>query len=167
MSPMAKAAKTEERAEAGREIIATNRRAFHDYFVMEKYEAGMKLKGSEVKSLRDKHCVISDAYAFVPKEENAIYLYNLQIPEYAWASPFNTHEPKRKRLLLMHKREIEKLRDTLGREQGLTLIPLSVYFKHGYAKVELGLCKGKKQHDKRQSIKEREAKRQIARRVKR
>lgn len=164
---MGKGAKTEEKTEQGREIIATNRRAFHDYFVLEKYEAGMKLKGSEVKSLRDKHCTISDAYAFVPKDENAIYLYNLQIPEYAWASPFNTHEPKRKRTLLMHKREIEKLRDTLGREQGLTLIPLSVYFRHGYAKVELGLCRGKKQHDKRQSIKEREAKRQIARRVKR
>lgn len=164
---MGKGAKTEERTEQGREIIATNRRAFHDYFVLEKYEAGMKLKGSEVKSLRDKHCTISDAYAFVPKDENAIYLYNLQIPEYAWASPFNTHEPKRKRTLLMHRREIEKLRETLGREQGLTLIPLSVYFRHGYAKVELGLCRGKKQHDKRQSIKEREAKRQIARRVKR
>lgn len=162
-----KGAKTEEKAERGREIIATNRRAFHDYFVLEKFEAGMKLKGSEVKSLRDKHCTISDAYAFVPKEENALYLFNLQIPEYAWASSFNTHEPKRKRLLLMHKREIEKLRDKLGREQGLTLIPLSVYFSHGYAKVELGLCRGKKQHDKRASIKEREAKRLIARRVKR
>lgn len=153
--------------EAAREIVASNRRAFHEYLVIDRFEAGMKLKGSEVKSLRAKHCTISDAYAYIPKDENCLWLVNLQIQEYAQASGFEVHDPKRKRLLLMHKREIEKLRDVMGREQGLTLIPLAVYFSHGFAKVELGLCRGKRQHDKRHAIKERDAKRQIARRVKR
>jgi SsrA-binding protein len=152
--------------DSGRKVIATNRRAFHDYFVLEKYEAGLKLTGGEVKSLRAGHCVISDAHATVDKKRPLAWLMNLQIPEWNRGNQIEQHEPKRKRALLLHKNEILKLRGKL-QEQGLTLVPLSVYFKKGWAKVELGLCKGKKLYDKRQALKEKQAKREIARRVKR
>jgi len=153
--------------ESGRKVIATNRRAFHDYHVLEKYEAGLKLTGGEVKSLRAGHCVISDAHATVDKKGPFAWLLNLQIPEWNRGNQIEIHEPKRKRALLLNKSEILKLRQKLQQEQGLTLVPLSVYFKHGWAKVELGVCKGKKLHDKRQALKEKQAKREIARRVKR
>ncbi|MCA8914320.1 MAG: SsrA-binding protein SmpB [Planctomycetes bacterium] len=159
---MAKAAETESE----RKVIATNRRAFHDYHVLEKYEAGIKLQGAEVKSLRAGHCIISDAHAVVDKKKSLVWLMNLQIPEWNRGNQIEAHEPKRKRALLLHKNEISKLRSKLM-EQGHTLIPLSVYFKNGFAKVELGVCKGKKLYDKRQSLKEKQAKREIARRVKR
>jgi SsrA-binding protein len=152
--------------EAGRTVIASNRRAFFDYHVLEKYEAGIKLQGAEVKSLRAGHCIISDAHATVDRKKNLAWLHNLQIPEWNRGNQIEAHEPKRKRALLMHKNEIIKLRQKLT-EQGLTLVPLSVYFKTGFAKVELGLCKGKKLYDKRESLKEKDAKREIARRVKR
>jgi SsrA-binding protein len=152
--------------EEGRTVVASNRRAFHDYHVLEKYEAGMKLTGGEVKSLRAGHCIISDAHATVDKKKTLAWLHNLQIPEWTRGNQIAAHEPKRKRALLMHKNEIDRLRQSLV-EQGLTLVPLSVYFKKGYAKVELGLCKGKKLYDKRQALKEKDAKREIARRVKR
>ncbi len=146
--------------------VATNRRAFHEYHVLERFEAGLKLLGSEVKSLRAGHCEISDAYATVDKERNLAWLHNLQIPLWQHAAIFDRPEPKRKRLLLMHKREIVKLREALA-EKGLTLIPLGVFFSRGFAKVEIAVCKGKQVHDKRQAIKERDAKREIARRVRR
>lgn len=152
--------------ESGRKVIATNRRAFHDYHVLEKYEAGLKLTGGEVKSLRAGHCVISDAHATVDKKRPLAWLMNLQIPEWNRGNQIEAHEPKRKRALLLHKTEILKLRQKL-QEQGLTLVPLSVYFKKGWAKVELGVCKGKKLYDKRHALKEKQAKREIARRVKR
>jgi SsrA-binding protein len=152
--------------EAGRTVIASNRRAFFDYHVLEKYEAGIKLQGAEVKSLRAGHCIISDAHATVDRKKNLAWLHNLQIPEWNRGNQIEAHEPKRKRALLMHRSEIIKLRQKLT-EQGLTLVPLSVYFKTGFAKVELGLCKGKKLYDKRESLKEKDAKREIARRVKR
>ena len=162
---MAKPAK-KKGAEDGRTVIATNRRAFHDYHVLDRYEAGIKLTGAEVKSLRAGHCVISDAHATVDKKKSLAWLLNLQIPEWNRGNQIETHEPKRKRALLLHKIEILRMRQKL-QEQGLTLIPLSVYFKNGYAKVELGVCKGKKLYDKRESLKEKQAKREIARRVKR
>lgn len=158
---MAKAENTD-----GRTVIATNRRAFHDYHVLERIEAGIKLAGSEVKSLRAGHCVISDAHAAIDRKRSLAWLLNLQIPETVLGNQIERLEPKRKRTLLLNKREILKLRQKL-QEKGLTLIPLSVYFRNGYAKVELGLCKGKKLYDKRQSLKEKQAKREIARRVKR
>lgn len=161
---MAKASKNDKASTDGRKVVATNRRAFHDFHVLEKYEAGIKLLGAEVKSMRAGHCVISDAYATVDRKKYALWLHNLQIAEWNAGNQIERHEPKRKRALLMHKREILKLRQKLL-EQGLTLVPLSVYFKGGFAKVELGLCKGKKLHDKRQSLKEKQAKREIARRV--
>lgn len=152
--------------ESGRKVIATNRRAFHDYHVLEKYEAGLKLTGGEVKSLRAGHCVISDAHATIDKKRPLAWLMNLQIPDWNRGNQIEAHEPKRKRALLLHKNEILKLRQKL-QEQGLTLVPLSVYFKKGWAKVELGVCKGKKLYDKRHALKEKQAKREIARRVKR
>lgn len=159
-------AKAADKEPEGRKVIATNRRAFHDYHVLERYEAGIKLTGAEVKSLRAGHCVISDAHATVDKKKSLAWLMNLQIPEWNRGNQIVAHEPKRKRALLLHKHEILKLRQKL-QEQGLTLIPLSIYFKHGFAKVELGVCKGKKLYDKRQTLKEKQAKREIARRVKR
>jgi len=159
-------AKAADKEPEGRKVIATNRRAFHDYHVLERYEAGIKLTGAEVKSLRAGHCVISDAHATVDKKKSLAWLINLQIPEWNRGNQIVAHEPKRKRALLLHKHEILKLRQKL-QEQGLTLIPLSIYFKHGFAKVELGVCKGKKLYDKREALKEKQAKREIARRVKR
>ncbi|MCC6572684.1 MAG: SsrA-binding protein SmpB [Planctomycetes bacterium] len=152
--------------ESSRIPVTTNRRAFYQYHVMERFEAGLKLLGSEVKSLRAGHCEISDAYASVDKDRPLAWLHNLQIPLWQHASIFDRPEPKRKRALLLHKREIEKIREALT-EKGLTLIPLGVYFHNGFAKVELAICKGKKLHDKREAIKEKDAKREIARRVKR
>lgn len=151
--------------ESGRKVIASNRRAYHDYHVLEKYEAGIKLTGAEVKSLRAGHCVISDAHALIDKKKSLAWLMNLQIPEWNRGNQIEIHEPKRRRALLLHKNEILKLRQKL-QEQGLTLVPLSIYFKHGFAKVEIGVCKGKKLYDKRQSLKEKQAKRDIARRIK-
>jgi SsrA-binding protein len=160
---MAKGGKQTE--DDGRKVIATNRRAFHDYHVLDRVEAGLKLLGAEVKSLRAGHCVISDAHAAIDRKRSLAWLYNLQIPEWNAGNQSEQHEPKLKRALLLHKGEMLRLRQKLV-EDGLTLIPLSVYFRAGVAKVELGLCKGKKHYDKRQSMKEKQAKREIARRVK-
>lgn len=159
--------KTEAKAaqEEGRKVIATNRKAFHEYHVLDRVEAGLKLNGNEVKALRDGQCVISDAYALIDKNENKAWLLNLQIPEWNRGNQIEPHEPKRKRVLLLNKIEVKRLRQSL-QEERRTLVPLSVYFKRGWAKVEIGVCQGKKTHDKRQAIKERDAKREIARRVK-
>ncbi|MCL4731047.1 MAG: SsrA-binding protein SmpB, partial [Planctomycetes bacterium] len=156
--------KTDDREPEGRKVVATNRKAFFEYHVLDKLEAGLKLSGMEVKALRAGQCVISDAYATVDKKESLAWLHNLQIPEWNRGNQIEPHEPKRRRALLLHKLEIRRLRQSL-QEEGLTLVPLSVYFRRGWAKVELGVCKGKKLHDKRASIKERDAKREIARRV--
>jgi SsrA-binding protein len=167
MGKAAKQAKGDAKGDGvgtGRKVIATNRKAFHDYHVLERVEAGIKLLGGEVKSLRAGHCVISDAHATIDRKRPLAWLHNLQIPEWNAGNQIEAHEPKRKRALLLHKQEILKLRAKL-QEKGFTLVPLSVYFKGGFAKVELGLCKGKKQHDKRQAMKERDVKRDIARRV--
>ena len=142
--------------------IAVNRRARHDYFIEETYEAGLVLVGSEVKSLRAGKANLKDSYARVDRGE--AWLFNVHISPYNPASQFG-HEPTRKRKLLLHAREIERL---LGKvkERGLTLIPLRLYFKDGRAKIELGLARGKKTHDKRDSIREREAHREIDRAIK-
>ncbi|MCC6465999.1 MAG: SsrA-binding protein SmpB [Planctomycetes bacterium] len=156
--------KGDEQNQQSRKVVATNRKAFHDYHVLERIEAGMRLTGNEVKSLRAGHCVIGDAHAMIEKKEDRAWLHNLQIPEYSRGNQIEVYEPKRKRALLLHRGEILKLRQKLL-EKGLTLVPLSIYFRGGYAKCELGLCKGKKLYDKRESLKERDAKREIARRV--
>jgi SsrA-binding protein len=141
--------------------IAKNRRARHDYSIIDTYEAGIVLTGSEVKSLRDGKANISDAYGIVRNGE--IFIINLHISPYERAS-YNNHEPTRTRKLLLHKREIGRLIGAIER-QGLTLVPLELYFKHGIAKVAMALGKGKKLHDKREDAKARDADREIARAV--
>lgn len=143
------------------ESIAKNRRARHDYTIIDSWEAGLVLTGSEVKSLRDGKANLSDAYGIV--RDGEIYLINLHISVYERAS-YNNHEPTRTRKLLLHKREIGRLIGAIER-QGLTLIPLELYFKRGIAKVAIALGKGKKQHDKREDAKARDADREIARAV--
>lgn len=140
-------------------VVTENRKARHEYQVLETYEAGMVLEGTEVKSLRAGKANLQDSYARVDKGE--MLLYNMHISPYEQGNRFN-HEPKRTRKLLLNRHEINRL---LGqtREKGLTLIPLKVYFKNGRAKVLLGLAKGKREYDKRQDIAARDAKRDIDR----
>ena len=143
--------------------VATNRKAFHDYFIEEKLEAGIVLRGTEVKSLRDGRVNLQDSYASVRDAE--IFLHNCHISPYSHGNIMN-HDPMRVRKLLLHKKEIHRL---MGKTQqkGLTLIPLRIYFsKRGLAKVELGLAKGKKLYDRRESIKAREAGREVERAIK-
>lgn len=147
--------------EPGRKIIARNRRAGFEYTLLDTVEAGLVLRGSEVKSLRDGKASITEAYARI--EDGEAFIHNLDIPPYPMAGPFN-HEPKRVRKLLLHRREIDKL---LGktRERGMTLIPTLLYFKFGRAKLELALAKAKKKWDKREAIEARDAKREMQRRT--
>jgi len=140
-------------SEPGRKFVARNRRAAHDYFIDERFEAGLALQGTEVKSLRAGRANINEAYA--SESGGELYLINATIPEYSAGNIFN-HEPRRARKLLLHRREISKLIGAI-RRQGQTLVPLSLYFNpRGIAKVELGLARGKKAYDKRASIKERD-----------
>lgn len=144
-------------------VITTNRKARHNYHILETIEAGIVLEGTEVKSLRQGKASLSDAYATF--ENGELWLKQAHIPEYKEASRFN-HDPKRKRKLLLHKSEMRKLYGKVA-EKGLTLIPLKMYFKGPYAKVELGLCRGKKKIDKREAIKKREALLQMERSLRR
>jgi SsrA-binding protein len=138
-------------------VLLRNKKARHDYFVEWTVEAGLSLLGSEVKSLREAKAVMSDAYAMVRNGE--AWLINMQVTEYPWANRWN-HEPKRDRKLLLHRREIEKL-DEASSQAGYTLLPLEVYLKQGKIKVLLGVCKGKKQYDKRQDQKRKDAAREV------
>jgi SsrA-binding protein len=143
----------------GVKTIAVNRRAFHDYAVDDRYECGIELLGTEVKSFRDGKISFPDAWAEVAKGE--IWIRNLRIAENPFSSIFN-HDPDRKKKLLLHRDEIKRINRRVE-EKGYTLIPLSFYFKKGRVKVELGLCKGKKAWDKRADIRERDVKRDMAR----
>jgi SsrA-binding protein len=147
-----------ERIAAHRDITV-NRRARHDFHIDETVEAGIVLVGSEVKSLRAGKAQLKDSHARVQRGE--VWLFNAHISPYAASAQFG-HEPTRQRKLLLHRREIERLIGKV-KERGLTLIPLRMYFKNGRAKVELGLARGKKLYDKRASIKEREAQREVDR----
>ncbi len=142
--------------------VATNRKAHHDYFVEETIEAGMALQGTEVKSLRSGLANLTDSYVLVKNEE--AFLFNATISPYPHGNIMN-HEPLRTRKLLLHKEEIRKI---LGKmtQKGYTLIPLKIYFARGRAKVLIGLCRGKKAHDKRDTIREKESKREVERLVK-
>ena len=140
--------------------IATNRRARHNYHIEETYEAGISLVGSEVKTLRGGKASLQDAYAVV--RDGEVFLLGVHIPPYAQASIQN-HDPTRMRKLLLHKEEIRRLIGKIN-EKGLTLVPLRLYFKGNKVKTELALAKGKRSYDKRQSIAEREAKREMAKR---
>jgi SsrA-binding protein len=138
-------------------VVAENRRARYDYFLEQFFEAGIALTGTEVKSLRFGEGSIAESYAEL--KDDQIWLINSNVPEFSHGNRFN-HEPKRARKLLLHGREIDKMRNAVSRE-GMTLIPLSIYFNsHGRAKVELALAKGKKLHDKRDTEKTRDWKRE-------
>ncbi len=143
-------------------IISQNKKAYHDYFINEKFECGIELKGTEVKSLRAGNVNLKDAYASIDNGE--VYVKQMHISPYEQGNIFN-RDPLRPRKLLMHKYEIRRLIGTL-KEDGIALIPLSLYFKGSNIKVELGLAKGKKLYDKRQSIAEKDAKRNMARKIK-
>jgi SsrA-binding protein len=139
--------------EQARKLVAQNRKAFHEYFIEDRIEAGLMLTGTEVKSLREGRAAISEAYA--GESNGELVLFNAHIPEFHGGNRFN-HEPRRPRKLLLRRREVERLAGAVRRE-GITLVPLQLYFTpRGWAKVELGLAKGKKAHDKRETIKERD-----------
>ncbi|ACX52588.1 SsrA-binding protein [Ammonifex degensii KC4] len=144
-------------------VICENRRARHEYHIMETYEAGIVLQGTEVKSLRAGRASLQDSFARV--ENGEVWLYNMHISPYEQGNRYN-HDPKRPRKLLLHKREIMYLWGRT-REKGLTLIPLRCYFKDGRAKVELALAKGKKLYDRRADLAERAARREMERALKR
>lgn len=154
---MAKATEDRERS------IATNRRARHEYFIEDTYEAGIAFTGSEIKSVRAGRISLQEGYAKV--ENGEVWLCGVHIAPYKQAT-IEQHDPLRKRKLLLHRGEISRLTGKLH-EKGLTLVPLRVYIKGNHAKVELGLARGKKLYDKREDIAEREAKRQIERALKR
>tara|TARA_Y100000590_G_scaffold453089_1_gene597450 strand:- start:465 stop:935 length:471 start_codon:yes stop_codon:yes gene_type:complete len=141
-----------QKTKSGLKIISNNRKARFNYFFKEFFEAGIELRGSEVKSLRDGKANISESYAFDNNGE--MYLINSHIPAYKESS-YNNHDPRRNRKLLLNKREINKLLGRINRE-GFTLIPTKLYFKKGKAKVEIAVAKGKKQYDKRETKKKRD-----------
>lgn len=156
---MAAAKKNEEGD--GIKVICRNKRAFHEYTVLERLECGIVLTGTEVKSLREAHASLEDAYAKIDGGE--VWLVNSDIPEYAMGNRLN-HKPKRPRKLLLHKREIGKFVGKAS-ERGFTLVPLRMYFKHGLAKVELAVARGKQVHDKREAKKKADAEREMRRAV--
>jgi SsrA-binding protein len=147
--------------EQGRKVVATNRKARHDYSIEDTFEAGLVLMGTEVKSLRAGRASLVDGYAFI--ENGEAWLDAVHIPEYTEGT-WTNHAPRRKRKLLMHKQEILKLTSKV-KEGGFTLIPLSIYFSDGRAKVELALAKGKKEYDKRQALREKQDTREAARAI--
>ncbi len=151
-----------QRMSDGDRAIAINRKATFNYAIEDTYEAGMILTGSEVKALREGQANIGDAFARVGPD--GVYLINLHIPPYTKTGQFDQHEPTRTRKLLLHAGEIEKMR-AKTQEKGLTLVPMRMYWKNGYAKVLLGLGKGKKMHDKRADIKKKEVAREVARAI--
>jgi SsrA-binding protein len=147
--------------EQGQKVIASNRKARHDYSIIDTYEAGVMLMGTEVKSLRLGRASLVDSFATV--DDGEVWLRGVHIPEYTQGS-WTNHEPRRARKLLLHRQEIERL---IGktREGGLTLVPLRLYFSDGKVKVELALARGKKSYDKRQDLAKRDAQKEIARSI--
>ncbi len=139
-----------------------NRKARHDYFIIDTYEAGIVLTGTEIKSIRNGNCNIKDCYGII--KNNEVYLLNMFVNQYKEGNIFN-HDETRNRKLLLHKKEIKKIKESLE-EKGLTLIPIKLYFKNNILKVELGVCRGKKDYDKRESIKERDIKREMQKNLK-
>lgn len=156
-------AKKKKHSKFGPDTLATNRSARRDYQVLERIEAGIELRGTEVKSLRDSKCSLDQSHGRI--EAGQLWLYDFTILAYEFGNIHN-HKPTRPKRLLLHKREILKL-DSKAKTKGLTLIPLRLYLKHRHVKVELGLCKGKNVHDKRETLKrktaDREAKRAMSR----
>ncbi|MDO3634175.1 SsrA-binding protein SmpB [Mycolicibacterium arseniciresistens] len=153
------AKKADLAAKSNNKVVATNRRARHNYSILETYEAGVALMGTEVKSLRDGTASLADAFATV--DDGEIWLRNLHIPEYHHGS-WTNHTPRRNRKLLLHRSQIDTLIGKI-RDGNLTLVPLSLYFTDGKVKVELALARGKQAHDKRQDIAKRDAAREVVR----
>ncbi|MFM1993553.1 MAG: SsrA-binding protein SmpB [Actinomycetota bacterium] len=145
--------------ERGQKLVASNKRARYDYFIEDVYEAGIVLSGTEVKSLREGKASLNDSYAVVDGGE--VWLENAFIPEFSQGS-WTNHATRRRRKLLLGKKEIAKLAGA-AKESGYTLVPISLYFKDGYAKVELGLGRGKKSYDKRETLKQKDAAREMDR----
>ena len=141
--------------ESGRKLIAQNRRARYDYAILDTFEAGLVLQGTEVKSLREGRANLTEAFAQI--EDGEAWIHNLHIPEYTQGT-YNNHNPRRRRKLLLHGEEIGKTR-----ESGLTLVPLALYFSNGRAKVEIALARGKRAYDRRQDLAERDASREMQR----
>ena len=150
-------------AEQGRKIIASNRRARHEYTIEDTVEAGLVLTGTEVKSLRAGRATISDGFGQINDDE--AWLHGVHIPQYTQGT-WTNHEPRRTRKLLLHRKEIDKLSSSI-RERGLTLVPLSLYFKDGKVKIELGLARGKRTYDKRHDLAKRDAAREVERELRR
>lgn len=144
----------------GTTLAAGNRRARHDYEILDTFEAGIVLRGSEVKSLREGKAQLTEAYARA--DDGELWLHGCHIPPYSHAGPSTNHDPDRARKLLMHRVEIDRLADRVARDR-LSLVPLSIYFREGTAKVELALGRGRKKADKRRAIAERDAKREAER----
>ena len=155
-------AKKRDEATGADRVVATNRRARHDYEIVETLECGVMLSGSEVKSLREGKAQIAESYARF--DDGELWLYQMHIPPWVYAVGFGSHDPDRRRKLLVHRREIEQWqRET--KTEPLTMVPLKVYFSDGRAKVELALAKGRKQQDRRQALAKRDAEREMARSV--
>ena len=151
-----------EKETPGVKLVQRNKKAYYNYEIVEKMEAGIVLQGSEVKSIRDGKVTIHDAYARVKNGE--VWVIGMDVALYAQSGPYNNHVPRQTRKLLLHRSEIRRLA-VKTKEKGLTVVPLALYFKDGLAKLEIGLVRGKRQYDKRRSIKEREAKRDLRRRM--
>ncbi|HEV7886183.1 MAG TPA: SsrA-binding protein SmpB [Acidimicrobiales bacterium] len=156
--------KGQKQTKGGPRPVATNRRARHDFEILDTFECGIALQGSEVKSIRDGKLQMREAYARVDGGE--VWLFQMHVSPWAFATGFGAHEPERRRKLLLHRREIAELAARTAQE-GLTLVPLSVYFKDGRAKVELGLARGRKTYDKRHALAERDAARELQRAARR
>jgi SsrA-binding protein len=150
-------------SEQGKKVIARNRRARHEYHIEDVYEAGLVLTGTEVKSLRAGRASLADGFGQI--QDHEIFLHNVHIPQYTQGT-WTNHEPRRTRKLLMHRKEIDKLAAETA-ERGLTLVPLSLYFKDGKAKVELALARGKRTYDKRHDLARRDAAREVDRALRR
>jgi SsrA-binding protein len=155
---MAKAKKSQDEDD-GIRVICRNKRAWHDYEILDRIECGLVLRGTEVKSLRDGIASLEDAYARI--DEGEVWLLGSEIPEYAMGNRLN-HKPKRPRKLLLHRREITRFAEKAS-QRGFTLVPLQIHFREGHAKVELAVAKGKQMHDKREAKKKQEAQREIRR----
>lgn len=149
-------------AKQAKKLIANNKKAYHDYFIEDKYEAGISLAGTEVKSLRMGRCSVKEAFIRIEKGE--VYVYNMHIAAYEKGNIFNK-DPLRVRKLLLHKREIRKIEGQIE-QKGYTVVPLSVYFSGSLVKVEIGLAKGKKLYDKRQDIAKKDQRREAERKFK-
>jgi SsrA-binding protein len=155
-------AKSKAEAVPGDRVVASNRRARHDYEIIDTLECGIVLSGSEVKSLREGKAQIVDSYARI--DDGELWLFQMHIPPWSYAVGYGSHEPDRKRKLLVHRHEIDRLHHKI-RMEPLTLVPLRVYFKDGRAKVEVALAKGRQMQDRREALKKRDAEREIARSV--